>query len=154
MRRILLLAGALTVPLSAASMVVAANPASATTAPKITCTKMTGNASSTVVISGCTGGHTGGKSRPVAASALAAGGTVTWVAGSSTTIKAPTLTSVSAAGCPGYVKGGSDNPSADKFVATVTKDKADGLKLPGKATGAVCIADGGAITALHPTVIT
>jgi hypothetical protein len=154
MRRTLLLIAALAVPLSAASMVVGANPASAAVVAKITCTKMTGNVSSTITVSSCTGGHTGGKSKPIAATALAAGGTLHWVSGGTTTIKAPTLTSVPATNCPGFVAGGSNNPQADKFVAVVSADKGDHIKVPGQATGAICISHTGAVTALKPVVAT
>jgi hypothetical protein len=148
MRRALLLAAALAIPMSGASVVALSGTAGA--AVKINCTTITGNASSTLVISGCSGGNTGGSSKPVQSTALAAGGTIDWVSGSTTTISAPTLTSTSPKKCPGYVKGGSSNPSADKIAATVTADTGDGLKVPGKATGAVCISSSGAITALKP----
>ena len=72
------------------------------------------------------------------------------MSGSTTTISAPKLKSTSAKKCPGYVKGGSSNPSAESFKATVTGDTGDGIKVPGKATGAVCITSSGAITALKP----
>jgi hypothetical protein len=82
------------------------------------------------------------------ATALATGGTITWVSGGSTTIGAPTLTTTSATKCPGYVKGAASNPTAESFTATVTADSGDGLKLPGEAKGAVCLGTSGAITAL------
>lgn len=148
MRRVLLLAAALAIPLSGASVMALSTQAGAATT--IVCTTITGNASSTITISGCTGGNTGGSSQPIAGTALAAGGTIHWVSGSSTTIAAPTLTSTSAKKCPGYVKGGSNNPAADKIAANVTGDTGDGIKVPGKASGAVCIAHSGAVTALKP----
>jgi len=148
MRRTLLLAAALAIPLSGASMVIAGAPAGAA-ATKITCTTVTSSGSN-ITISGCTGGNTGGSSKPVAAATLAAGGTITWVSGSTTTISSPTLTSTSAKKCPGYVKGASSEPTADKFKATVTGDTGDGLKVPGKAAGAICISQSGSITALKP----
>ena len=149
MRRALLLAAALSIPLTGASLVAVTTPAFAA-ASKITCTTLTGNVSSTVTVSGCTGGNTGGSSEPIDSSTLATGGTIDWVSGSTTTIGAPTLKSTSAKKCPGYVKGASSEPSADKISATVTADTGDGLKVPGKATGAVCISQSGAITALKP----
>jgi hypothetical protein len=81
---------------------------------------------------------------------LAGGGTIDWVSGSTTTIGAPTLTSTSAKKCPGYVKGASTEPAADKITATVTGDTGDGIKFPGKVTGDVCISQTGSITALKP----
>jgi hypothetical protein len=148
MRRALLLAAALAIPVSGASVVALSTQAGAATS--ITCTTITGNATSTITVSGCTGGNTGGSSKPVNAATLASGGTIDWVSGSTTTIGQPTLTSTSAKKCPGYVKGGSSNPSADKFTATVTADTGDGIKVPGTAKGAVCISSSGAVTALKP----
>ena len=116
----------------------------------ITCTTLSGNASSTLTVSGCTGGHTGGGSTPVVATALATGGTITWLSGGSTTIGAPTLVSTSSKKCPGYVKGAASNPTAEKISATVTSDTGDGLKLPGAIKGAVCIGTDGSITAKKP----
>jgi hypothetical protein len=139
-------------PLAGASVLLA-NPAGASAQAKfskITCTTLTGTATGTTVVSGCTGGNTGGSSQPVNSSTLATGGTITWVSGSATTISAPVLKSTSAKKCPGYVKGGSSNPSADTFKANVTADTGDNLKVPGTATGAVCISSSGAITALKP----
>ncbi len=144
MRRVFLLAAALAIPISGASFVALAGPAGAASA-KITCTNISGSASSTVTVSGCTGGVTGGSSQPISGSALALGGTLHWVSGSSTTISAPMLTSTSAKKCPGYVKNGTSNPTADKIAANVTADTGDGLKVPGKVTGAVCISSGGTI---------
>jgi hypothetical protein len=147
MRRALLLAAALSIPVSGATVALASG-GQAWAAGKISCTTITGNAASTITISGCTGGNTGGSSQPIPASALATGGTVTWVSGSTTTISAPTLTSTSAKKCPGYVKGGSNNPSADKVSGTVTGDTGDGIKVPGKYKGAVCIASDGTVSAM------
>jgi hypothetical protein len=114
----------------------------------ISCTAVSGNATGNITVSGCTGGDTGGSSAALPALTLATGGTIPWTSGSSTTISAPTLKATSATKCPGYVKGGSANPSAEKFTATVTTDTGDGLKIPGKASGAVCLASDGTITAL------
>jgi hypothetical protein len=150
MRRALLLVAALAIPVSGASVVAMSSEAGA--AVSITCTTITGNASSTIVVSGCTGGNTGGSSKPISATALAAGGTITWVSGSTTTVAAPTLTATSAKKCPGYVKGGSSNPTADKFAGKVTGDTGDGIKVPGTDKGAVCISSSGAVTALKPLV--
>jgi hypothetical protein len=145
-------AAALTVPLTGAS-VLASGPAGAAAQVKystITCKKLTGTISGTTVASSCKGGDTGGSSEPLNSSTLATGGTITWVSGSTTTISAPVLKSTSATKCPGYVKGGSNNPTADTFTAKVTADKGDSLKVPGKASGAVCISSSGNITALKP----
>jgi hypothetical protein len=148
MRRALLLAAALAIPVSGASVMALSTQAGAAT--KIVCTTITGSATSTITVSGCTGGKTGGSSKPVNTVTLASGGTIDWVSGSTTTIGKPTLTSTSATKCPGYVKKGSNNPSAEKFTATVTADTGDGIKVPGTAKGAVCISSSGAVTALKP----
>lgn len=121
------------------------------TSSNIVCTTLTGNASSTVAVSGCSGGNTGGGSQPVSSATLATGGTIPWLSGGSVTIGAPTLTATSAKHCPGYVKNASSEPTADSFTATVTSDTGDGLKaLPGSAKGSVCIGTDGSITALKP----
>ncbi|MGO8872095.1 MAG: hypothetical protein ACLQPH_11965 [Acidimicrobiales bacterium] len=125
-------------------------------AAKITCTTLTGTISGTITVSGCTGGHTGGSSMPLPAAALAVGGTIDWVmTPNSTTIGAPVLTPTSAKKCPGYVKKGLSNPTAEKFNAPVTADTGDGIAFgtsKDKATGAVCISSSGNITALKNLV--
>lgn len=149
MRRTLLLAAALTIPVSGVSLALSTGQAGAAGA-KIVCTSMNGTASSSITISGCTGGNTGGSSQPISALALANGGTVNWVSGSNTTFAKPTLTPTSAKHCPGYVKNGTNNPTADKFAGAVTADTGDGIKVPGKYQGAVCISPTGSITAAKP----
>ena len=154
MRRILLTAAAvaaIAVPASVATVGLA-SPAGAA-AVTITCTTITGTATTTITVSGCTGGNTGGSSLPVNSLALANGGTITWTSGSTTTIGKPVLTTTSAKKCPGYVKGGTSNPTADKFAASVTGDTGNGIKVPGTSTGAICIGSastGSNITALKP----
>ena len=113
----------------------------------VVCTTITG--SSTITVSGCTGGHTGESPEPLSAATLATGGTIDWVSGGSTTVSARTLSSTSATKCPGYVKGAATNPTAESFTTTVTADSGDGLKLPRSAKGA-CISASGSITALKP----
>ena len=99
----------------------------------ITCTTITGNGTGLLVISGCSGGVTGGASLPVSGAALAAGGTINWISGSSTTIAPPVLVPTSAKKCK--VAGS----TADKLTAGVVADIGDGIKVPGVAKGAVCI---------------
>ena len=147
MRRAILISAALALPLSGAILTVGSPTAWA--GVKIVCTTIHGNLT-TITVSGCTGGNTGGRSKPISTAALERGGTVTWVSGSTTTISAPALKSVNAKKCPGYVKGGSNNPSAEKFSAVVTADHGDGIKVPGKAKGAVCISPTGNISGLKP----
>ena len=146
MRRILLTVAAMLIPAAGLTLGISGTAGAAT--GKITCTTFTGNASSTLVISGCTGGNTGGSSQPLSAVSLATGGTVTWVSGSTTTSGVPALTTVAATHCPGYVKNAATNPSADSFTASVTGDTGDGIFIPGTETGEVCVGTDGSITAL------
>jgi hypothetical protein len=120
----------------------------------LACTTISGNATSTITVSGCTGGDTGGSSEPLTAATLATGGTIDWTSGGSTTIGTPTLKSSTGKKCPGYVKPAKGTtpaePIAESFTATVTADTGDGLALPGSAKGAVCVGTDGTITALKP----
>lgn len=151
MRRIVLTMAAMAIPIAGLTVGLA-GPAGA--AVKITCTTMSGSASGTTTISGCTGGNTGGGSGPLSSTALATGGTIHWLSGSTTTLAAPVLTATSAKKCPGYVKGAASNPTADKFTAPVTSDTGDGIKVPGVAKGAVCLSTTATITALKALKIT
>jgi hypothetical protein len=156
MRRILLIAAALAIPLSAMSLAMTSGVASAKGGPKppkgkTTCSSLSGTVSA-IVISGCvdaSGANTGGGTPPFSGSVLASGGTVTWNSGFTSTSTAPTLTSTSSKKCPGYVKGGANNPTADKVSATVSASTV-GFKVPGLFKGAVCISSSGAITNLGP----
>ena len=145
MRRVLLAAAALSIPISGLAVGLS-SPAWA--AVKITCKSVTGTETGTTTLSVCTGGNTGGSSHPLSSSVLATGGTINWISGSTTTVGAPKLKATSAKKCP--VAGS----SADKFTATVTGDTGVGLKVKGKAAGAVCLAPSGAITALKPLTFT
>ena len=148
-RRIFGAALALTLTVSGAAL-VSGGPAWAASGPhgKVVCTTITGTVSGTITISGCSGtSNTGGATQPTPTASLATGGTITWVSGKTTTISAAALVTTSAKKCPGYVKGGSNNPSADKVSGTVNADTS-GLKVPGKYKGAVCISPSGNITAL------
>jgi hypothetical protein len=157
MRRILLVAAALAIAASGLSLALTGGPASAASGPKgkTVCTSVAGTASGTVTISGCTdskGANTGGASQPITTASLATGGTVTWVSGKTSTFGAATLVSTSAKHCPGYVKGASSNPTADKFSGAVTASTA-GFKIPGKYSGEVCISTSGNITSPKPLKI-
>jgi hypothetical protein len=145
MRKVLLLAAALSIPVSGASLALAGGTAWAGT--KIVCTNVNGTVSGTITISGCTGGNTGGSSTATPTSTLATGGTIHWVSGSTTTFGSPTLVSKAGKKCPGYVKGASSNPTVDKASGTVTADTGDGLKVPGKYSATVCVSPSGTITA-------
>jgi hypothetical protein len=145
MRRILLTAAALLIPVAGLTLGFAGT---AGAAGKIECTTLSGNASGTITLGGCTGGVTGGSSVPVTATTLATGGTIHWVSGGSTTIGAPTLTAVSAKKCPGYVKNAATEPTGEAFTAVVTGDAGDGMLIPGAVSGEVCIGTDGTITLL------
>jgi hypothetical protein len=119
---------------------------------KITCLNISGSAAS-LTISGCSGGSTGGGANNVNGSVLATGGTVTWISGNKTTVGAPALVPTNAKKCPGYVKGAANEPSAEKFSASVTADTGNGIKIPGKAKGAVCISTSLQISTLKKFVI-
>ena len=111
------------------------------TSSNIVCTTLTGNAATTVSVSGCSGGHTGGGSVAVSSLTLAAGGTIPWVSGGSITIGAPTLTPATAKKCPGYVKNASSEPTAESFTATVTSDTGDGLRRSRVRPRALCASE-------------
>lgn len=154
MRRLLLLAAALAIPASGLSLALATGPASAASGPKgkTVCSSVAGTETGTVTISGCAdsnGANTGGASTPIGTLSLGTGGTVTWVSGQTATFGASTLTPTSAKHCPGYVKGGTSNPAAEKFSGTVTASTA-GFKIPGKYKGEVCIDSSGNITSPKP----
>jgi hypothetical protein len=155
MRRILLLVAALSIPAAGASLALSGGAASAASGPKgkTVCTTISGTASTTVTISGCTdvnGANTGGGSQPLTVGALANGGTVTWDSGFTSTFSAATLVSTSAKHCPGYVKNGTSNPTADKISGTLPGPDTAGFKIPGKYKGEVCISSTGVITNPKP----
>ena len=148
----LLLVAALAIPASVILVTFNAGQARAAgPRGKVTCSNLNGNLTGgTVTLSGCAdsnGANTGPGSQPVSIAVLAGGGTVTWDSGFTTTFSKPALVSTNAKKCPGYVKGSSSEPSAEKFSGQVTADTS-GLKVPGKYKGAVCISQSGSITAL------
>ena len=153
MRRILLLAAALTIPVAGASLALTGGVASAGGPKgKTVCSSISGTASTTVTISGCVdsnGANTGGGTQPLTVASLAGGGTVTWDSGFTSTFSAATLTSTSPKHCPGYVKGAATEPTADKIAGTVTASTA-GFKIPGTYKGEVCIDQSGNITNPKP----
>lgn len=147
MRRTLLAAAALALPFTGVAVGLS-TPAFAKAKVTVTCTAVTGTVSGTITISGCSGGSpansTGGSSQPLTASTLAAGGTVTWISGSSTTIAKPKLKAYSGCGA-GSV--------GESFKAKVKKDVGDGIK-GGTASGTICyVTSSGVISAAKPLVI-
>lgn len=133
MRRVLMAAAALVIPVAGVA-VGFSSPAFAKAA-SITCKSISGT-ESTAVLSECTGGHTGGSSEPLN---LADGGPIDWVSGSVTTVAKPKASFPSAKKCIKMYGAGS---TAAAIKDTVTKDTGDGIKVPGKVTGAVCINGG------------
>jgi hypothetical protein len=121
---------------------------------KTTCSTMTGTATGTVTVSGCVdanGAVTGGGTAPLSVATLAAGGTVTWLSGKTSTFGTSTLADNKPTKCPGYVKVKKGQPavaepSSFKFSGVVTADNS-GMKVPGKFKGVVCISQTGVITA-------
>jgi len=141
-----LLAAALAMPISGAFIGLTSGVASA--GVKIICTNMSGSTTSgTITISGCTGGNTGGSSHALSIAVLANGGTVTWHSGTTTHFAKPALASAKATHCPGYVKGASSEPTLEKFSGQVTADTGNGIKVPGKYKGEVCISKTGTFSA-------
>jgi hypothetical protein len=155
MKRALMLAAALAIPVSGVAVVGLSGPASAAAKPpKVTilCTTITGNITANIVVSGCTGGDTGGSSTPLPAVSLAIGGTITWVSGATTTIGAPTLSPTSAKHCAGYNKNTPlTNPTAEKFSATVIAgsdvNTPPNMPLTGSSKGEVCLYPDNSISA-------
>ena len=143
MRRALLAAVAVTIPLSMVS-VAFANPAWAKTKAEksITCKSFSGTVGGGITAGGCNG-NTGGGSQPLTAAALASGGTVKWLSGKTTTIAAPTLGTVKNKKCSG---------TAESVSAAVTADTT-GLATLGTMTTQVCIS-GTSVSALKPVKIT
>ncbi|HYA67987.1 MAG TPA: hypothetical protein VED63_04560, partial [Acidimicrobiales bacterium] len=123
----------MSLPVSALSIAVGGSAWAKAAKPEksITCKSFSGTVSSTVIASGCNG-NTGGSSDPISATALAAGGTVKWSNGKTTTIGAPTLGTVKNKKCTG---------TAETVSATVTADTT-GLASLGTMTTEVCIAGG------------
>jgi hypothetical protein len=145
MRRILLTVAAMLIPVAGLTLGFAGT---AGAAGKIVCTGISGTATSTITLTGCSGPNTGGAALPVTAATLATGGTVTWASGGTTTIAAPTLVTTVGKTCPGYVKNAASNPSEESFTAVVTHDTGDGMLIPGAVKGSVCLATNGNITPL------
>jgi plastocyanin len=110
----------------------------------IVCKTLTGNAATSVVASNCSG-NTGGASTTMSVATLTGGGTVTWVNTDTTTISAPTLKVAK--------PNKKCSTGAISFKSTVTADTTGLVKL-GTATGAVCVAADGTITATKPMKLT
>ena len=108
----------------------------------IKCATMTGNATTTVKLSNCTG-NTGGGSKPIKGSSLATGGTIKWLNAKKTTV---TL-SVKAKGtaCPA-------GSSEYQAKGTVTKDTTGSASPTVK--GSVCLDATGNVSLVAGTKLT
>ncbi|HTZ08602.1 MAG TPA: hypothetical protein VMB72_06005 [Acidimicrobiales bacterium] len=150
MKRGILLAVALTIPLASALVVGGEAWAAKGPSGKEVCTTISGSASGNVSVGGCSGtGGISGSSTPFPATTLEHGGTVTF--GSATvTFGAPALATKPGKKCAGYSKTASSNPFIDKFSGAVTGNSPQTLKLPGKYSGEVCVSTSGVISAVKP----
>ena len=161
MRRVLMLAATVAIPVAGLAVAVGGGPAWAKGPNgKLVCSSIAGNASG-IQITGCSdkGSATGvTNSAELSETALATGGTVPWNNGTHTVFGSPTLTTTSAKKCPGYIKStpkapySGPEPSADNLSGSVTGDTA-GLKVPGTYKGEVCISNSGNVTSPKPLKI-
>jgi hypothetical protein len=133
MRRVLLAVAALAIPVS--GVVVGFSGPAFAGKVTITCKSLSGT-ETTAVLSECTGGDTGGSSGPLN---LASGGPIDWVSGSVTTVAMPAAGFPSSKKCIKMYGAGSE---AVSIKDTATADTGDGIKIPGKVSGSVCINDG------------
>ena len=139
-------AGALTVVPIAAAVGVAAGPASASngTFVGIKCHKLTGTISTTITLSVCNG-NTGGASTALPATSLATGGTITWANSLTTTVGAPTITTIT-----GTAKTCTAAQTEDKAVGSgangVQADTTGSAPVGSTWSAFVCVTSSGKIT--------
>jgi hypothetical protein len=108
----------------------------------IKCKTLTGSDATggTVTLSNCSG-NTGGSSTPLSISALAAGGTITWTNGKTTTLGTPTLsgeTDTAKDALKGSCPAGTTETEAK---GAVTADTTGSAPVPGKYSLEVCVAN-------------
>jgi len=113
----------------------------------IACTGLSGTLTGTTMLTGCTGGHTGGSSTALGAE-IASGGTITWASGSTTTVGKPTIAAVSESLCP--TQPGTTVGKADSVKATVTDDRGNGITIPGTFSGIACLYENDAVSTPAP----
>ena len=153
MRRVLLAAAALAIPVSVVTVGLSGGIASAKSVTT-KCTTITGTASGTITLSGCTGGSTGGSSQPAPTLSLATGGTITWINGNTTTFASPSV-KVSKKLTKKCVKLYGSGSSEDQGKSTITSQSGTGdSPIPGKFTATVCIDGSGNVHALKPATAT
>jgi hypothetical protein len=130
MRKAILGMAMLALPLSAASVGVVAIAGTAGASAPVSCTKLTGNAATSVTLKGCGGGLGKGTA---AAPSLATGGTITWKGHNkgTTTIGNVSVTSPGRGSC----KTGS---TEEDFTATVTANTSKAKILGDTVMGRVC----------------
>jgi hypothetical protein len=121
---------------AALATVPLAGSASAVIVTNIKCKLVTGNLSTTVTLSNCSG-NTGGASQPIPSSALQTGGTITWVNGQTTTV---TLTvAVGVENDPGELKDCPVTSLEAEVTGTVTADTTGSAKVGGKVKAEACV---------------
>jgi hypothetical protein len=137
---------ALALPIGGA-IAISAGPAAAGGTKTITCTKVSGNISSSVKLKDCNG-NTGTKSKAIPIASFAGGGVVKWKSGKTTTFGAPTT----GTGTKCTEAGATD----ETFTGAVTADTTGSAKpIPGVYSGEVCInGTTGAITIAPGTTVT
>ncbi|HXW35235.1 MAG TPA: hypothetical protein VEJ87_11710 [Acidimicrobiales bacterium] len=148
MRRVLLAAAALTIPVSVATFGFSGIASAKAIHTK--CTTVTGTLTTTLTLTNCKGGVTGDSSTAFTTSILVGtggsngtGGTITWTDDNTTTIGIVGTRPVSATKCP--VSGS----TAVHYRGKVTAQTGVGdSPIPGKITGELCIDPSGNVTAL------
>jgi hypothetical protein len=146
MRRIMLVAAALSIPLAAstAGLVALSGPAGAS-AP-VSCSKVTGTTTGTLTFKGC-GGGLGKGTGPAAA--LAGTGTITWKGHhkGTTTITITSVTNPAVSRCA---------TGSTEFDATgsVTGDTSGKVTVGSPVSGDACVTAAGAVTLVKHTVFT
>jgi hypothetical protein len=154
MRRVFLVAAALAIPASAATVDLSGGIASAI-GVTTTCTTMTGTVTGEIFLEGCTGGSTGGGSQFVLTSTvLATGGTITWNNGNTTTITAGTLKTSQKLTTKCVAKYGPGTSGKKKTAVVTTQVGTGDSPIPGVFKAKMCIDSAGNIHALKPTTVT
>jgi hypothetical protein len=127
-----------------ASVATFAGPASGAGTLSIKCSSLTGNISSTVKLSKCTG-NTGKASKAIPATQLATGGTIKWVNGKTTTVTLKVAQKGTA--CPA---------GSTEYQATgkVTADTTGSATVGGAAKALACVNAAGAVTLVPGTKAT
>jgi hypothetical protein len=148
MRRMMLAAAILTVPLatSTAGLIAAAGPAGAS--PPVSCTKVTGSLSGTVTFKGCSTKFGKGSAQ---GTALASGGTIAWNGRHKGSVSfSGSVTSPGQGACPT----GSTEYDASDTVTVLTGAAANILQVGDVITARVCVSSTGALTLVKHSIVT